>query len=352
MRQNPFFNWRTPSLAAPLLACAATHSAATARPPRAWRPTAVVQQTSSANTTTNTSVARRSEAPRWRCDLAELALPAAQGALDVPSASIFADAVVGASLIVRERGARSPHGATTFDAELHFRGDEGAIDAHKTVLGLPMLGAPWRIEDARARVVRRCNAQSECEVFAIENAVLFPYRVREDAPVFSLRIDGPRPLLALAAVDGATFRGVARGGAAQTSAAFAARVPEGHSVAGMIVGDRGLSPIFRRERDQTLVDFDGAALALDDRPCAASVGEPFAVVVLPIALGTFGPAVELHAEIARDGGESTCVRRLYGRGAMRLVESSVDVPVRGPTPSNGMLRTPRTVQSLRCFASD
>jgi hypothetical protein len=279
-------------------------------------------------------------------------LPAAQAELDVPSAAIFADAVAGASLIVRERGARSTHGATTFDAELHFRGDEGVIDAHKTVLGLPMLGAPWRIEDARARVVRRCNAQSECEVFAIESAVLFPYRVREDAPVFALRIDRPQPVLALAAVDGATFRGVAHAGTEPTSSRFAASVPEGHSVAGMIVRDRGLSPIFRRERDQTLVDFDGTALALDDRPCAASVGEPFAVVVLPIALGTFGPSVELHAEIARDGGESTCVRRLYGRGVMRFVESSVEVPVRGRAPSNGVLRTPRTVRSLRCFASE
>jgi hypothetical protein len=120
----------------------------------------------------------------------------------------------------------------------------------------------------------------------------------------------------------------------------------------MIVRDRALSPIFRRERDHALVDLDGAALALDDRPCTASVGEPFAVVVLPIALGTFGPSVELHAEIARDGGESTCVRRLYGRGAMRFVESSVDVAVRGPAPSNGLLRTPRTVQALRCSASE
>jgi hypothetical protein len=138
----------------------------------------------------------------------------------------------------------------------------------------------------------------------------------------------------------------------QTGTRFVARIPEGHLAAGMLVRDREWSPIFRRMHDRTLVDSNGATVSIDERPCGESADEPFAVVVLPIALGTFGPAVELHAEIAHDGGNGTCVRRLYGRGTIRLVESSVDVSVRGPALSRGLLRTQRSLHSLHCFASE
>lgn len=339
-----------------LVALFAASCATSARTARRAQPSTVLpeQQTPSAEAPPNleapTAIARRS-GPRWQCDLEELSLPTLAAELDVPSASIYADAVVGASLIVRERPSRDRTRGSNFDAELHFRNDSGSTDAAKLVLGLPMPGAPWRIEDSRSRVVRRCNAVGECELFAVGVSLLFSHRVREDAPVFALRrIDGARVATAIASMNSRGFAGVARFDGPDRSAGFFARIPEGHAVVGISLDGDALEPLFRRDSDGAIVSMDGALVPLDDRPCAAHAGEPIAVIALPIALGAFGPAIELRAEIARDGAETTCVKRLYGRGTMRLVDSSVEVTVRGPQTTQGFLRTPRAVRGLRCRA--
>ncbi len=344
------------SLTLSLIATFAASSCATsqraARP--AWRPAAAASPRAHTATLASQgdppSTTTAASAPRWQCDLTDVALPSVSAELDVPSASIYADAVVGASLIVRERPERDRTRGSNFNAELNFRDERGLTSASKVVLGLPLLSAPWRIEDSRARVVRRCDAHAECEVFALGTALVFPQHVREGEPVFSLRIDGPDAVTAIAASDGARFSGAAIIHRRNTSSGFRATIPEGHTVVGIRMDGEQMSPLFRRASDGAIVSMEGETVALDDRPCNANASEPFAVVVLPMGLGTFGPSIEIRAEIALDGGETTCVKRLYGRGQMRLVESSVDVAVRGAPVHNGLLRTARSVSGLRCHA--
>lgn len=287
--------------------------------------------------------------PRWQCTIRDEAARATTGALEVPSASIFADTVVGASLLVRERASHPDPSVARFSAEVHLRSDGPPRDVVQEVHGPPMIGAPWRIEDVRSSVVRRCDLRGECELFALQDMLRFPFRVREESAVFALRVEGPTRLLAIAAPHQGIFVGVARGAA--RDAAFRVPVPRAHRAAGILVEDGALRAVFLRERDGAWIDEDGAQLTLDERACDEHAGPPIGVVTLPVALGTFGPFVELRAELARDGREGTCVRRLYGRGAMRFVESSVDVTIRGPSASDGQLRTPRATHGLRCLAT-
>jgi hypothetical protein len=289
--------------------------------------------------------------PRWQCTIRDETARATTGALEIPSASIFTDTVVGASLLVRERASHPDPSVARFSAEVHLRSDGPPCDLVQEVHGPPMIGAPWRIEDVRSSVVRRCNLRGECELFALQDTLRFPFRVREESAVFALRVEGPTRLLAIAAPHQGVFVGVARGAESVRDAAFRVPVPRAHRAAGILVEDGALRAVFLRERDGAWIDEDGAPLTLDERACDERAGPSIGVVVLPVALGTFGPFVELRAELARDGREGTCVRRLYGRGAMRFVESSVDVTIRGPSASDGLLRTPRAIHGLRCLAA-
>lgn len=267
-------------------------------------------------------------------------------ALTVESASIFADAIVGASLLVREQP--DPTQGDLRAAELRWQSDGGASEHRFVARSAPTLGAPWRIEERRSRVVRRCDRGGQCAVFALEPRVQLEGAVAEDAAVFALRVDGPSATTVLAALDRSRVRGVDSEGAR-----FEHELGSGQTFAGLWVRAEGVALLFRAARAERLLDAQGAPAPLDaTRACGAYASEPIALVTVPVSLGAFGPAIELRAELARDAGSATCVRRLYGRGVMRLVESSVDVAMQGPGASVGWMHTARGLSAVRCVARE
>lgn len=314
-------------------------------------------------TGTDASQAREPRAG-WTCEITEVALPSVGAELDVPSQSIYSDAVVGASVIARERRRRGTSTPTQFDAELHFRNQRGPIVAQPTVIGVAQLSSPWRIEDANAAVLRRCNLDGECEVFALGPQVqrfVLPARVREEDPVFALRVERDedaagqtRDAITVIAAQRATAV-VARTIRTTTASSqppalsSSATLPEGASLVGVFLENDELG-LWIRRGDGPIEDHRGRAASLSDAPCASSAARPFGVVVQSATLGAFGPRFELRAEVAREGADRTCVTRLYGRADVRLVPSSIDVVVRGAS-QQGLMRTPRAVHALRCVGS-
>lgn len=354
------------------LSCSARTDVARAPRPQ-WRVTAAsvgaandsVRARPQADASVETASAQREARAQWQCSVTEVALPSVGAELDVPSASIYSDAVVGASLIVRERRRRGRTAPTLFDAELHFRNQRGPNVAQQEVIGVAQIAAPWRIEDGAAAVLRRCNLDGECEVFALGPPVqrfVLPVRVREDDPVFALRAE--REATDAGAVPSSvTVIAVQRGTAVvarviestvahtqSTGISSSATLPEGASLVGVSFAHDELG-LWIRRGDGPIEDQRGAPVALSDVPCTSSAAKPFAVVVQSVTLGAFGPRFELRAEVARESAERTCVTRLYGRADVRLVPSSIDVDVRGVS-QHGLMRTARAVHALRCVATN
>jgi hypothetical protein len=285
---------------------------------------------------------------RWSCERAEVSLPSAGVELDVPSAWIFSDAIVGASLLVRERRAREGG----LEADVHFRNERGATRGRWPVTGPAALSAPWRIEDARLGVLRRCTDLDGCELRVIDGPGAIRERVGADAPVFALRAQDPAgggDALVLAFVSGERALGRAwRSDAPATE--LQAAIDGDRALAGVVLRGREPRLVLRRREDESLIEQDGTRFALDAGPCVARATPSFGVVETRVAFGAMAPTMTLRAELGRRDDGQTCVKRLYGRGTLGLVDASVEVATDDEARSEGLVRTARAVTALRCHA--
>jgi hypothetical protein len=184
----------------------------------------------------------------------------------------------------------------------------------------------------------------------IDRAVTVRERVGADAPVFALRAQDAAgdDALVLAYVSGelALGRAWSRDAAASELRTV---VSDARALAGVVLRGREPRLVLRRRDDEALIEQDGAPFDLDARPCQTSATPSFGVVETRVAFGAWAPAMTLRAELGRDN-DGTCVKRLYGRGTLGLVDASVEVFTTDEARSEGLVRTARAVTALRCHA--
>jgi hypothetical protein len=287
--------------------------------------------------------------PAWECALGGTLSPRTDLAIDNPHAGLFSDAILDATLFVHERTAGRSRAARGALAELRFHSGRGALVARRAVTGAPATSAPWRIEDPRANLARRCDLDGGCELVSATHEFNPPARIDPSAPVYAIELLGAESGFAVAFVHEGVARTSELGGVAPEPPDVA--VPDGASLAGLLVTGAGPRPVFRVGESGPWIFADGspAPVALDACP-TPSARPVLGVVAVTVRWSLLSPSALFHAHLARLEDGRTCVRALSGRGLVALAPASLHVAVEGDGVARGLVRTPRGIADVRCRA--
>ncbi len=282
----------------------------------------------------------------WSCSVGPKFSPFATLGLDHGRAGFFSDATVSGSVFVREVPATDRR---TRLAELRFHDARGPLTVRRVLSGRAAPASGWRIESARARLVRRCDVHGDCELLSITHEFNPPAHLDDDSPVFTTEHPRTAGAFAIAFSRGRVVRVAILGDPAPSPPDVLA--PDGASLAGILQTPSGPRAVFRRGSSGrwTFADLRPADLSLDACRAPVSAARPaLGTVEIPVRWSLMQPETTLRAELAADARDGACVRSLDGRATVEFAPVSLEISAEGDGEARGLLQSPRGIALVRC----